>query len=60
MYFINCFNAERDTSGSAVCVFTASAVKLHAYILDTFFKTPSVRDSANCESSGRLREVKNN
>ena len=55
-YFINCFNAERDTSGSAVCVFTASAVKLHRHI----FQIPSVRDSANCESSGRLREIKNN
>ena len=25
-YFINCFNAERDTSGSADPVFTVSAV----------------------------------
>ena len=30
------------------------------YVATTHFKFPSVRDSADCVSSGRLREVKNN
>ena len=49
--------AERDSSGSADCVFTASAVLMHS---EHIFQFPSVRDSADCVSSGRLWEVKDN
>ena len=38
VYFINCFNAERHSSGSANCVFTASAVLMGPICcIDTFF-----------------------
>ena len=64
---INCFNAKlslfRETLPVAMTVrFTASAVMMWPICYgDPFFQFPPVtRDTADCVSSDRLREVKNN
>ena len=54
----------RDTSGSSgyeMLLNTASAVTMWANMLQRhILQFPPVRETADCVSSGRLREVKNN